>query len=125
MASYNCPDKASQADAVVCRSAALLLRARRKAGVTGEDVAHDVDRLLCAIGLELEADRGSVPTAVRSAAMRLAEHLVQRCSIPVPRDVVGDDEPVGRPQSGRRGFVEAGRGSAAPLARSIRLGRMG
>ena len=125
MASYNCPDKASRADAVACRSAALLLRARRKAGVTGEDVARDVDRLLCAIGLELEADRGSVPTSVRSAAVRLAAHVVQRCSIPVPRDVVGDDEPVGHPQADRRGSAEAGHGSAVPFTRSIRLGRMG
>lgn len=125
MASYNGPDKASRADAVVCRSAALLLRARRRAGVSAEDVARDVDRLLCAIGLELEADRGSVPTAVRSAAVRLAEHLAQRCSIPVPRDVVGDDEPVGRRRSDRRGIAEAGHGSAARFARSVRQGRMG
>lgn len=125
MATYNCPDGASRADALACRSAALLLRARRNAGVTGEDLARDVDRLLCAIGLELEADRGSVPAAVRSAAVRLAVHLVRRCSIPVPRDVVGDDEPVGPARADRRGSAEAGHGSAVPFTRSIRLGRMG
>lgn len=125
MASYNCPDQAGRADAVACRSAALLLRARREAGVTGDELARDVDRLLCAIGLEMETDRGSVPTAVRSAAMRLAVHVVQRCSIPVPRDAVGDDGPVGRPRADRRGFAEAGHRSAVPFTRSIRLGRMG
>ncbi|MGE3256304.1 MAG: hypothetical protein AB7J25_22030 [Pseudonocardia sp.] len=91
--------------------------------MTAEDLARPVDSLLCAIGLELAADRGSVPTSVRSAAMRLAEHIVQRCSIPVPRDVVDDDDPVGRTRSDRRDLVEAGH--RVPFIRSVRLGRMG
>lgn len=123
MMSHTRPDRAGLAEADACRSAALLLRARRKAGVTAEDLARPVDSLLCAIGRELTADRGSVPTAVRSAAIRLAEHIVQRCSIPVPHDAVGDDDPVGRTRSDRRDLVEAGH--RVPFIRSVRLGRMG
>ena len=54
MASHESSDLAGRADVLVCQGAVLLLRARRKAGVAGEDLAPDVDRLLTAASLELE-----------------------------------------------------------------------
>jgi hypothetical protein len=71
-------DIAARGDALVCRAAVQLLRARRKTGVAGEDLAPDVDRLLSAVGLELETNAESIPTALRRAAVQFAEHLVQR-----------------------------------------------
>ena len=54
MASRESSDLAARADVLVCQGAVLLLRARRNAGVAGEDVARDVDRLLTAASLEFE-----------------------------------------------------------------------
>ena len=124
MASHDPSDIAARGDALVCRAAVLLLRARRKAGVAGEDWAPDVDRLLSAVGLELETNAESIPTALRRAAVQLAEHLVQRSSIPVPRDAIGD-EPVEHPRPIPGESNGTDHGSGIPFAQSIRLGRMG
>ena len=109
MASHDPSDIAARGDALVCRSAVLLLRARRRAGVAGEDWAPDVDRLLSAVGRELETNTESIPTTLRRAVLQLAEHLVQRSSIPIPRYAVGGDEPVGHPRPTRRESTETGR----------------
>jgi hypothetical protein len=124
MASHDTSDIAARGDALVCRAAVLLLRARRKAGVAGEDLTPDVDRLLSAVGLELETNAESIPTALRRAAVQLSEHLVQRSSIPVPRDAIGD-ELVEHPRPTRGESNGADHGSGTPFGQSIRLGRMG
>ena len=54
MVSHDPSDIAARGDAVVCREAALPLRARRRTGEAGEHWASEVDRLLSAVGLELE-----------------------------------------------------------------------
>lgn len=125
MASHNSSEKVGHADALVCRSAALLLRAGHEAGLAGHDLAAPLERLLSAVSLELETGRGSMPPAVRCAAIRLAEHVVQRSPIPVPRLATGGDEPVGRSQPDRCGSAAASCRSTVPFTRSIRLGRMG
>jgi hypothetical protein len=124
MASHDPLDIAARGDALVCRAAVQLLRARRKAGVAGEDLAPDVDRLLSAVGLELETNAESIPTALRRAAVQFAEHLVQRSSIPVPRDAIGD-EPVEHPRPTGAESSGTDHESGIPFAQSIRLGRMG
>jgi len=116
VASQESLDFAARADALVCRSAVLLLRARRQAGVAGEDWAPDVDDLLSAVGDELDTGPESLPTTVRCAAVRLAEHLVRRSSIPVPRFAVEGDEPVEHPQPHRG----TDHGPVVPFARSLR-----
>ena len=98
MASHESSDLAARADVLVCQGAVLLLRARRKAGVAGEDLAPDVDRLLTAASLELETDPETIPATMRHAVVQLAEHIVQRCTIPVPRGVLDGDAPGGHPQ---------------------------
>lgn len=125
MAPQATSNNADQADAVVCRSAALLLRAGQEDGLVGGELAPSLDRLLTAVSLELETDRGSVPASVRCAAARLAEHVVKRSSIPVPRAAIGAREPDKRPQDDRRRTVRTASGATVPFARSIRLGRMG
>ena len=77
MASHKTSDLAARADVLVCQGAVLLLRARRKAGVVGEDLAPDVDRLLTAASLEFEQ---AIPATMRHAVVQLAEHIVQRCA---------------------------------------------
>jgi hypothetical protein len=124
MASHNPSDIAARGDALVCRAAVQLLRARSKASVAGADLAPDVDRLLSAVGLELEANAESIPTALRRAAVQLSEHLMQRSSIPIPRDAIGD-EPVEHPRPTRDESNGADHGSGIPFAQSVRLGRMG
>jgi hypothetical protein len=124
MASLDPSDIATRGDALVCRSAVQLLRARRKAGVAGEDWVPDVDRLLSAAGRELETNPESIPTTLRRAAVQLAEHLVQRSSIPIPRYDVGD-EPVEHPKPTRGESNGTDHESGVPFAQSIRLGRMG
>ena len=124
MASHDPLDIAARGDALVCRAAVLLLRARSKASVAGEDLAPDVDRLLSAVGLELETNAESIPTALRRAAVQFAEHLVQRSSIPVPRDATGD-EPVEHPRPTGAESSGTDHESGIPFAQSIRLGRMG
>jgi len=108
----------------VCRSAVLLFRARRKAGVAGEELAPDVERLLSAVALELETDPGSIPATLRCAAVQLAERLVQRSSIPISHHSV-DDESVELRRSNHRETSETDYRSGTPLSQSIRLGRMG
>lgn len=125
MTSHDSSDIAGRADALVCRSAVLVLRAGQKAGAAGEDLAPPLDRLLSAVSLELETDRESIPTAVRCAAVQLAEHLVQRSSLPVRRGAAGGHEAIRRPPSDRRGSAAPDRRSTVPFTRSIRLGRMG
>ncbi len=125
MTSHDSSDTA-RAEVLVCRSAVLRLRAGQEARSAGGDLAPVLDRLLSAVSLELESDRESIPTAVRCAAVQLAEHLVQRWSSgPVPRGAVGGHEPIRRPPSDRRRSTATDRGSAVPFTRSIRLGRMG
>ena len=124
MASHNPSDIAARGDALVCRAAVQLLRARRTAGVAGADLAPDVDRLLSAVGLELETNAESVPTALRRAAVQLSEHLVQRSSIPIPRNAI-DGEPVKHPRPTPGESNGTDHGSGIPFAQSIRLGRMG
>jgi hypothetical protein len=123
MASHDLPDSAARGDALVCRSAVLLLRARRKAGLAGEDLASDVERLLSAVALELETDPESIPATLRSAAVPLAERLVQRFSIPISRYAV-DDEPVELRRSNHPETSGTAHRSGTPFAQSIRLGRM-
>ena len=126
MASHDSSEVARRADARVCRSAVLLLRAGQQTSPAGEDLTPPLDRLLSAVSLELETDPASIPTAVRCAAVQLAEHIVHRVSIRLPRGPVGGHEPVGRPPSARRGSAATDRRrSTVPFTRSIRLGRMG
>jgi hypothetical protein len=109
----------NQTDALTCRAAALLLRVDPEtAPADGELVTH-LDRLLSAVSLELEADRASVPTAVRCAAVQLADHIVRRSSIPVSSRPAGADESAKHPYRG------AGDATGIPFRRSLRLGRMG
>lgn len=123
MVSRDSSDFAGRADARVCRSAVLLLRAGQQTSPAGEELAPPLDRLLTAVSFELEADRESIPTAVRCAAVQLAEHIVHTSSIRVPRGAVGGHEPVGRPAFARRGSAATDRRrSTVPFTRSIRLG---
>lgn len=110
-------------DALVCRSAVLLLRAGQDAAVTGRDLAPSLERLLSAVSPALETDRPALPAALRCAAVQLAEHLVRRSSIPVPGVVVGEAQPESL-RSPHRGSAPTEHGTAVPFARSIRLGRM-
>jgi hypothetical protein len=112
-------------DALVCWSGELLLQSSRRAGVAATDLAPDVSRLLSAVRLELESDPESVPTAVRRAAVRLVEHLMQRCAIPVPRYAVAGDEGVEHVATADRESADTGNRSVTPFTPSIRLGRMG
>lgn len=125
MASHDPLNTADQADALVCRSAALLLRAGQQDDLVAEGLVPPLDRLLTAVSLEVEANRGSVPTSVRCAAARLAEHVVKRSSIPVPRAVVSAREPDMHLRPERRPIAGTARRATVPYARSIRLGRMG
>jgi hypothetical protein len=118
------PESVDRADALVCRSAVLLLRAGQDTAVTGRDLAPSIDHLLSAVSLALETGRPALPAAVRGAAVQLAEHLVRRSSIPVPGVIVGEAQP-GSPRSPHRGSAPSEHGAAVPFVRSIRLGRMG
>ncbi|MDN5859194.1 MAG: hypothetical protein L0H84_11285 [Pseudonocardia sp.] len=117
MPSQDPSNDADHADALVCRSAAMLLRAGAETGLAGADLTLPLDQLLAAVGNELQTHHGSVPVAVRCAATRLAEHVVRRSAIPVPRGV---HEPGERPRTRRRPA-----GPEIPFTESIRLGRMG
>jgi hypothetical protein len=125
MVSHESSDLAARADAVICQGATLLLRARRKAGVAGEDLAPDVDCVLSAASLELERDPESIPATMRRAVVRLAEHLVQRSAIPVPRGVVDGEVPGGHPQPPRGDVGRTDHRRVVPHCESMRLGRMG
>jgi hypothetical protein len=125
VASHEASDLAVRPDVLVCRGAVLLLRARRKAGVAGV-LARDVDRLLTAASLALETDAEAIPTAMRYAVVQFAEHLVQRCTIPVPRGVVdGSAPPSGRPCAPRGDLAQTDHRRVVPYCGSMRLGRMG
>jgi len=82
MVSHEPSDTTAHADGLVCRSAVQLTRARRMAGVAGKDLAPAVDRLLSVVRLELDTNPESVPTTIRSAAVQLAAHLLQRYRSP-------------------------------------------
>lgn len=125
MASQVGPGSADRADALRCRSAALLLRAGLDAPVAGEDLAVPLGRLLSAVSLELGTHRAALPAAVRRAVVQLAEHLVRRSSIPVAPGSTGGGEPPERPRPHHRGSAVAEHRSAVPFTQSIRLGRMG
>ena len=129
MASHELSNVAVQTDAWTCRAGAQLLRARRKAGLAGEDWSRDADRLLRAVAHELETDPDSLPTAVRYAAVQLAERIGQRCSIPIPhpipRSTVRHRGPIEDIPPGPRRSSEVDHGSVVPHTRSLRLGRMG
>lgn len=124
MASHDPSNRTDLAAALLCRSAALLLRAGHGDRLVGEGLTTSLDRLLTAVSLELEADRGSVPASVRRAAAGVAEHLVRSGSIPVPRGARAR-EPGRRPQADRRPAARIARRATVPFAPSIRLGRMG
>ena len=124
MASHISSDLAARTDVLVCRGAVQLLRARGKAGVAGE-LAPDVERLLTASSLELETDPGTIPATLRDAVVQLAEHIVQRCAIPVPRGVVDGDAPSGHPQPARGDVAPTDHRRVVPYCVSMRLGRMG
>ena len=122
MASHKTSDFAARADVQVCEWAVLLLRARRKAGVVGEDLAPDVERLLTAASLDLE----TIPATMRHAVVQLAEHIVQRCAIPVPRGVLdAGAPPSGRPRTPRGDRARTDHRRVVPYCGSMRLGRMG
>ncbi len=108
-----------QTDALACRSAVLLLQVDPVSALADAELAPHLQRLLGAVGQELEADRESVPQSVRYAAVQLADHIVRQSSIPVPRGPRDADEPVGRTVPG------ADHATGVPFSRSIRLGRMG
>jgi hypothetical protein len=124
VASHESSDLAARADVLVCHGAVLLLRARRKAGVAGE-LARDVDRLLTASRLELETDPETIPATMRKAVVLLAEHIVQQCSIPVPRGVLDGNVPGGHSQPPRRDVTQTDHRRVVPYCVSMRLGRMG
>jgi hypothetical protein len=48
-----------------------------KTALADEELVTHLDGLLSAVSLELEADRESVPTTVRCAAVQLADHIVR------------------------------------------------
>ena len=123
--SHNISEMATRIDdALLCREAALLLRAG-EASPDGEDLGPPIDRLLSAVGRELETDRALIPETVRSAAVELAAHLVQRTSVPVPGGSNGGAEPARHALGGRRRPAAGARRRTAPFTPSIRLGRMG
>jgi hypothetical protein len=114
-----------RSDVLVCRGAVLLLRARRKAGAAGV-LTRDVDRLLTAASLDLETDAEAIPAAMRHAVVQLAEHLVQRCTIPVPLGVLdAGAPPSGRPRAPRGDLARTDDRRVVPYCGSMRLGRMG
>lgn len=76
MASLKSSDLAGRADVLVCQGAVLLLRARRNAGVAGEDLAPDVDCLLTVASIEFETHPETIPATIRHAVVQLAEHIV-------------------------------------------------
>jgi hypothetical protein len=125
MAWHELSDLAVRADALVCQGAVQLLRARRKAGVAGEDLAPDVECVLSAAGLELETDPEPIPPTLRRAIVQLAAHLVQRSGIPVPRGVADGEAPGGQPQLARNAVAPTDHWPMVPLCESMRLGRMG
>ena len=82
MASRESSDLAARADVLgVAQGAVLLLRARRKAGVVGEDLASDVDFLLTAASSSSSRQTPKpFPRRCADAVVRLAGALVQRCA---------------------------------------------
>ena len=124
MAPHESSDRAARADLLVCQGAVQLLRARRKAGVAGE-LARDMDRLLTASSLELETDPETIPATMRNAVVQLAEHIVQRCTIPVPRGLLDGDVSGGHPQPARGDVTRTDHRRVVPYCVSMRLGRMG
>lgn len=123
MPSHKSSDLPARADVLVCQGAVLLLRARRKASVGGEDLAPDVDRLLTAASLEFETHPETIPATMRHAVVQLAEHICQRCTIPVPRGVVDGYAPDRHPPRGDVARTDHTR--VVPHCQSKRLGRMG
>lgn len=108
-----------QSDALTCRAAVLLLRVDPKTALADEELVTHLDGLLGAVSLELEADRESIPATVRCAAVRLADHIVRRSSIPVP------SRPADAGNSAKHPARGADHATGIPFRRSIRLGRMG
>jgi hypothetical protein len=108
-----------RSDALACWSAVLLLRAHPVTALADGELAPHLEGLLSAVSQELEADRESVPTTVRCAAVQLAAHIVRGSSIPVPRRPADAGEPVEHPAH------RADQATGIPFSRSIRLGRMG
>jgi hypothetical protein len=63
-------------------TAARLLRNNKLDALADGELMRRLDGLLTALGLELEADRESIPKSVRCAALKLAEHIA-RSSVPI------------------------------------------
>ena len=115
------PDGDVRTDVAVVDAAVNLLRARETARLS-DSLEPDVARILHVIGQQLDSDPDSTPVIVRAAAVQLAKHITNRCSIPAPRQTDGRAGSIERPC---REPAHVGRRSAVPFARSIRLGRMG
>jgi|RhiMethySRZTD1v2_1073278.scaffolds.fasta_scaffold1973240_1 hypothetical protein len=116
------PDVDVQTDVAVCEAAVNLLRARERAGLSGDLEEPDVERILHVIGRQLDSDPNSIPVNVRAAAIKLAEDISNRFPIPAPRRTGGH---AGSIERARGEPAHLDRRSAVPFARSIRLGRMG
>jgi hypothetical protein len=97
----------------------MFLRADPKTALADEELVRRLEGLLGAVSVELEADRESLPATVRRAAARLADHIVRRSSIPVPR------RPADAGNSAPDSAQGADHATAIPFRRSVRLGRMG
>jgi hypothetical protein len=124
MTSHESSDSTARADALMCQGAMLVLRARRKVGVA-DDLAPDVNRLLSAASLELESNPDAIPLMLRRAVVQLAEHLVHRSAIPVPRDLSGGAERDDQPGTHRRDVSRTDHRPVIPYCESMALGRMG
>ena len=113
----------AQTDAAICLTAALRLRNR--SGQTGQGdraVSLAASRLMEALGLALNRDGASIPTAARRAARRLAREL----QISAPPPTAGSSvDPGAQPRPRFETSDPANGRRDVPFTESIRLGRMG
>lgn len=122
MSSHEPLDGDVRTDVEVCRAAVNLLRARERAGLSGDLEEPGVERILLVIGQQLDSDPDTIPVNVRAAAIQLAEHISTRFSIPAPHRTDGQ---AGSIECPRREPAHVDRRPTVPFSRSIRLGRMG
>ncbi len=119
MVPHEPPATPDDPDVRACRSAVVLLRADPQPIRADREQARYLAELLNVVGAELEADGGSLPTAVRCAAVQLAVHVVQRAATPAP-GAAGECR-----EGGHAPRSAADHARAIPFSRSLRLGRMG
>lgn len=112
------------AESLLCREAALLLRAG-EASPDGEDLALPIAQLLTVVSAELDGENGSISEALRCAVVQLAAHLVRRSSIAVPSEASNGNEAVRRQSMGCPRSSPTILRRAVPYTESMRLGRMG